>query len=213
MAYPTYLAAALSGATEGQLKYWRQPRGSRGPLLVPELREGRTLLYSFRDVLALRTFAYLRDTVSLQKLRRAVDTLDIIGDAEHLSAYRLATDGDSVIWVRDPECEYIDLVRSPGQHAFPALMADVLEEFRNRRGQEVRPLLRPYPRIRVAPDVRGGYPVVAGTRVDYDLVAGLIADGVPPRKVKDFYPSVDANGARDADRFSRYVEAYTGRAV
>ncbi len=53
--------------------------GDRTPgerLLVPELRQaGRPLLYSFRDVIALRTFVYLRGEHSLQKVRKAVSTL------------------------------------------------------------------------------------------------------------------------------------------
>lgn len=56
MAYPTKMAAALSGATVGQLRGWRQDRG-HGPFLAPELQTRPRALYSFRDVLALRAFA------------------------------------------------------------------------------------------------------------------------------------------------------------
>ncbi|MGW2614407.1 hypothetical protein [Streptomyces sp. NPDC001500] len=67
------MAAALSGATVGQLRTWRQDRDN-GPILQPELA-ARPTLYSFRDVLALRVFAHLRQDVSLQKIRLTLATL------------------------------------------------------------------------------------------------------------------------------------------
>jgi hypothetical protein len=36
MVYSLQLAAALSGATEGQLRYWRKARKDAPPLLAPE---------------------------------------------------------------------------------------------------------------------------------------------------------------------------------
>jgi uncharacterized protein (DUF433 family) len=57
--FTTELTAALSGATMRQLQYWRSDRGDRGPVLVPEYRDGRTWLYSFPDVVALRTAVYV----------------------------------------------------------------------------------------------------------------------------------------------------------
>ena len=53
MAYTTRIAAALSGATVGQLRHWRSPR--TGPLLAPEIAAAPQAFYSFRDLLALRT--------------------------------------------------------------------------------------------------------------------------------------------------------------
>ncbi|MFI5567699.1 MerR family transcriptional regulator [Streptomyces sp. NPDC051740] len=90
MAYSTRMAAALSGATVGQLRTWRQDRGN-GPILCPELA-ARPALYSFRDVLALRAFAHLRQDVSLQMIRKALANLKKIGEAEHLSSYSLVAE-------------------------------------------------------------------------------------------------------------------------
>lgn len=81
MAYRAKMAAALSGASPRQLGTWR--RGPR-PLLVPEVSTN-PILYSFRDLVALRTFTYLRETVSLQKIRKALGTLRDLGELDHLS--------------------------------------------------------------------------------------------------------------------------------
>lgn len=205
MAVPTQVAAALSGATYSQLVYWRSQRAGMEPLLVPEHRDGRVRLYSFRDVIALRTFAYLRERVSLQKIRDAVRTLDRLGDEEHLSAYRLYATDSSVVWA-DPRGDHIDLVEQPGHLRASVALRDVFNEFRNKVEMTIRPLYRPFDEISVHPEVRGGLPVVRGTRVPYDLVAGLVRDGLPPSAVPEVYPSVHPAGARDAVKMADYVD-------
>lgn len=53
------LAAALSGASTGQLAYWRSARTSE-PLLAPAHHQpGSRVSYSFRDIVAIRTHIYL----------------------------------------------------------------------------------------------------------------------------------------------------------
>ena len=77
MSYAPKLAAALSGATIRQLAYWRKPGPDGLAVLAPEYSATRPIDYSFRDVIALRTCVRLRREASLQKIRRAVDTLRV----------------------------------------------------------------------------------------------------------------------------------------
>ncbi len=204
MAYPQDIAAALSGTSLRQLSYWRSTK-----LLVPELSRGSKVRYSFRDVVALRTVAFLREEVSLQKVRRAAANLRDLGKREHLSSYKLVADGDSIVLVSGED--FIDLVRHPGQHVL-AQMSDVLAPFVNTAGVGVPDFTRPRERLEVDAGVLSGYPVVAGTRVPFDLVAGLVNDGVPPERISDYYPDVDAEAARQAVDYAGYVEALTRRA-
>jgi uncharacterized protein (DUF433 family) len=74
--------------------------------------------------------------------------------------------------------------------------------FVNMQGAEVVNLLRPRELVSVDPETQGGYPVLAGTRIQFDLVAALVNDGVDPEEVSDFYPSVTAAAARDAVSFA-----------
>ncbi|MES9620270.1 DUF433 domain-containing protein [Streptomyces tuirus] len=198
------MAAALSGATVGQLRTWRQDRGN-GPILRPELAT-KPALYSFRDVLALRAFAILRQDVSLQKIRKALATLKGFGEIEHLSSYSLVADGDSIVLVGDDHAT--DLVKHPGQRVI-ATMADILQEFAPRAGVVVPHLLRPKHHVTVDPDTQGGQPVITGTRVPFDAVAELVEDGIPPEKIADYYPGVTADAARDAVSFALYVDSYS----
>jgi uncharacterized protein (DUF433 family)/DNA-binding transcriptional MerR regulator len=212
MPYAPVVAAALSGASVRQLSYWRSSRATESPLLAPEFHDRRgRVVYSFQDVVALRTFVYLRThDVPLQRVRKAVRHLRTMGETEHLSSYTLVAAGRDVIW-KISDRAAVDLTNQPGQHVI-AQMVDIFAAFPVRR-REVVPLLQPKPGVAVDPEVRGGYPVIEGTRVPYDLVAALIADGVLPEEISEFYPSVGPAAARGARDFANYVDGYRGKAA
>lgn len=171
-------------------------------------------MYSFRDVVALRTVAYLREDVSLQRIHRAVETLRNLGSREHLSRYRLVADGGSVVWVTEDDAENpaagVDLVLRPGQGVLVRL-GDVLSPFTNAAGVQVPDFTNPRPKVQVDADVLAGYPVVAGTRVPFDLVAGLVAGGIPVERVGHYYPGVGAAAAAQAADYAAYVDQVAHR--
>lgn len=205
MAYSADVAAALSGATVGQLAYWRSARSSE-PLLRPQsYTPGSRVAYSFKDVVALRTFVYLRARkVSLQRVRKAVASLRLLGEVQHLSSYQLVALGGDVVW-RISAQEAVALTGATQGQQVIAQMVDILGKFPNMHGRLVVPLSRPTPGVAVDPEVRGGYPVVDGTRIPYDLVASLLDDGVPPADIRQYYPSVGVDGAKGAEEFARIV--------
>jgi uncharacterized protein (DUF433 family)/DNA-binding transcriptional MerR regulator len=212
MAYSTQMAAALSGATPGQIRSWRQDRGN-GPFLRPELASRPQALYSFRDVLALRAFAHLRADFSLQALRKAVGNLRRFGEIDHLSAYSLVAEGKTIVLYGDDE-HSTDLLKKPGQRVI-ATLADILEPFAPRPGVVIPHLLHPNENVSVDPETQGGQPVITGTRVPSEEVAALLRDGVPADRIGDYYPSVSEAAARDAERFALYIDSYAsgGRAA
>ncbi|MER7213236.1 DUF433 domain-containing protein [Streptosporangium sp. NPDC000239] len=201
--YRPVLAAALSGASMGQLRHWRK----NPPVFEPEHRTPTNrVLYSYRDVVALRTIVYLRqnDATSLQGIRKSIRNLRQLGMVDHLSEYKLVRVGDTIVLVEDEEA--IDLLKRPGNSVLAELV-DVFGEFEGRVGQ-VLPFQRPVAGVLVDPEVRGGFPVVEGTRVGYDQVAGLMADSVPAEKISQFFPSVTTEAARAAQQFAAYVEKF-----
>lgn len=207
MAYRARMAAALTGASLRQLAYWR--RGPR-PILVPEVSTN-PVLYSFRDLVALRTFAFLREAVPLQKIRKALDHLRGLGELAHLSEYTLVAQGRrGVVLVTHDGTSGVDLVQQPGHHVTVVAMGDVLKSF-PLGDTEVPALHRPRRRITLDPQVHQGHPVVSGTRVSYDLVAGLMRDGVPAERIADYYPGVTPAAARDALSFADYVDTASRR--
>ena len=206
MAYAPSMAAALSGATVNQLRHWRNAK--TGPLLAPEISSAPRIFYSFRDLLALRTFVHLRRDASLQKIRLAIGNLRNLGEIEHLASYELVSDARGNIQLVKNDDEAVDLVRRPGQRQLVVVMGDVIEPFPVRPGVVVPHLLKPRAHLSVDPETQGGIPVITGTRVPYDAVASLMREDVPADKVADYYPTVTADAARDALDFAMYVDSY-----
>jgi uncharacterized protein (DUF433 family)/DNA-binding transcriptional MerR regulator len=194
------MTAALSGATMSQLRHWRSTQ-----LIEPEYRTPTRVFYSYRDIVALRTFVYLRESQSLQKIRKAVSGLRSLKKLGHLSQYRLVSQGDTIFLVDDTED--VDLIRHPGQTTLIRL-DDVVRPFDTTDGVHVRDLARPAKHVSVDPAVQGGHPVIAGTRVPFEAVATLVADGVPAEDIRLFYPTVTADAARSALDFAEYVRRF-----
>lgn len=208
MAFPVPIASVLTGATARQLAYWRKETGNAPPLLVPEGKRSGRYLYSWADVVALRSIVYLRQEKSLPRIRRAVATLRQLESAEwtHLSAYRLI-DTPSSILVETPSGQLLDVDQQPGTVMERVLMHDVLGPFTTQDGRAVPALSKPRPRLAVDPRVLGGYPVIAGTRVPYDAVASLAQDEAPPAEISSIYPSIDPEAIDDAVSFAEQVAA------
>jgi uncharacterized protein (DUF433 family) len=198
------LTAALSGATLRQLAHWRTATSGHDAILVPELSDARPMLYSFRDVVALRACVRLRQESSPQRIRKALNTLRTdLGEVEHLSRYQLAADG-STIYLVEPD-QATDLVKRRGNLVIHQ-MVDVLERF-YRDGRHIPALLQPRTNLRVDPAIRGE-PVIAGTRIPSAEVAALVRDGVSPDRVEEIYPGVSSDAAVDAEDFADYVDSY-----
>lgn len=208
MAFPVPIASVLTGASVRQLAYWRKKTNAAPALLVPEGKRSGRYLYSWADVVALRSIVYLRQEKSLPRIRQAVATLRQLEADEwtHLAAYRLIRTPSS-IFVETRSGQLLDLERHPGTVLAEVLMADVLDAFETKAGNVVPPLRSPRPRIAVDPAVLGGYPMIAGTRVPFDVVAALAADDVQADEIAQVYPSVDQEAIGDALSFAEQVAA------
>ncbi|HYQ76184.1 DUF433 domain-containing protein [Cellulomonas sp.] len=202
MAFPLPLAAALTGATPAQLRHWRD-----SGLVVPEVRPFRPPLYSFRDLVLIRSVAYLRAHLSSQKVHKAMLGIpDVMDAVVHPSEYRFGTDGETV-YLGTESGEAIDILRRRGQTSL-FTFDDMLSEFRNFKDERVADFARPSAHLEVAPGRVGGWPTIEGTRVPYDDVARLVDnETVFPEDVQAFYPSVSPAAARDAVEFAERVEA------
>ena len=97
-------------------------------MLVLEVSAARPIFYSFRDLLALRTFPHLPEDASLEKIRKAIGTLRDLGDLNHLATYRLASDRRGNIQLIQGDEAAADLWH-PGQHQLLVAIGDVIEPF------------------------------------------------------------------------------------
>lgn len=198
MAYPLQLTSVLSGVTPSQLHRWRATG-----LVVPEIKPYRPPLYSYRDLMLLRTMAYLRAETAAERVATAFNNLDFFHLTDHPSEYEFGTDGKT-IYV-EHEGKALDLVRRPGDITLMSF-TEVLESFSNFRNDTVPPLTRPADGIVVRPQRLSGWPTVEDTRVPYDTIAGLVDfRTVFPEDVPDFYPSVSPLQAEQAVAFDKTV--------
>jgi uncharacterized protein (DUF433 family)/DNA-binding transcriptional MerR regulator len=207
MVYSTQLAAALSGATESQLRYWRNARDGQSPLLAPQYGS-RPALYSYRDIVTLRMFAQLREEISLQRVRKAVAYVERqLPTGAHISSeqIRALPGGKSAIWI-SKDGDYVDVVAQPGQPGIHVVMEDIFRSFVTFRGQRVADLVHPALGLLIDPAVRGGVPVAEGTRITYDRLAALRQDGLTVDEVRELYPWVSAESIEGATEFAHRVE-------
>jgi uncharacterized protein (DUF433 family) len=201
MAFPTNLASVLTGASRSQLRRWH-----RTGLLTPEISTAPTgLLYSFRDLVAVRTVVHLRASSSLQKVRQAFANLPVVDFTEHPSAYSFVTNGHTIV-AMNIEGVSVDLVQNVGQTEVISLV-DIFGPFINRQGKEVVDFLHPRRHLEVRQGRMSGWPTIQNTRVPYDTVARLLSTGdITPDEVESFYPGVSAEAARDARDFDAAVK-------
>lgn len=199
MSFPVNLTSVLTGLTESQLRNLRKKE-----IVVPEVRKERPPLYSFRDLVALRSIARLRAEHSAQGIAKAFKNLDLEDLTEHPSMYKFgAVDGTIVI---DRDGQAMDLLRRPGN-----MMAYTFEEvtraFSGWRGKEVVDFNKPHRNVEVSYGRLGGWPTIADTRVPFDTISDLVdMKTVFPEDVQDFYPTVSEQAAADAVDFSQIVE-------
>jgi uncharacterized protein (DUF433 family)/DNA-binding transcriptional MerR regulator len=205
--YTTRMTSVLTGATPRQLRHWRQDKG-QGTLLVPARGPGRQSLYSFQDVVALRMFVALRQQTSLQKVRKAVAYLLEQHPVTHLSAHSLKAGpgGKTIVWIAD-DGDFVDVVEHPGQPGIRVIMEQIFGEFTTEFGRMVPDLRVPAPGLAIDREIRGGYPVLKGTRLPFDAVSSLVSDGLTDAEIIEIYPTATPEGISGARRFAEMIES------
>lgn len=213
MSYAPPLAATLSGATVRQLAYWRRCTPGHGVLFAPEYGTRPRVLYSYRDIVALRMFVQLRGHLSLQKVRKVVAWLEAHHPEMHLSGHsvKAVPGGRTAVWI-SPKGDYVDVIERPGHAALKVVIEDIFRSFTTRDGRYVPDLTEPTEGVTIDPEVRGGFPVIEGTRIPFNVVAGLHADGMTPAEIAELYPAVTEAEVMGATQLAELV-AENGRAV
>lgn len=204
--YSSRMTSILTGATPDQLRHWRRDSETE-PLLAPAGGSDGRALYSFEDVVALRMFVNLRRQTSLQKIRRAVRYLRTEHPETHLSTHHLkaSPDGRTIVWIAE-DGDVVDVVEHPGQAGIKVVMERIFGEFLTEDGRMVPDLSTPAPGLAIDEGVRGGYPVLAGTRLPFDDVASLIRDGLTNHEIIAIYPTATPEGIAGARQFAEMIE-------
>ncbi len=161
-AYTAERAAALSGVPKSTVHYW-----ARQDILIPSVSAERVKLWSYGDLMALRTIYWLRQAkhdrsghevprTAMKAVRRAlreIAALELNLWSED-DAPLVAVDRSGVIVIQhDGEAQ-----RPEGQSILEAGMLDLLAPFTSREGLRGPNLSAPRPRLRIVPGKLGGSP-------------------------------------------------------
>lgn len=200
--YTASEAAELTHVPRSTVHYW-----VRTGLVEPSVSLVRPMLFSFLDLRDLVVIDRLRGQVPTRTIRRAVDWLRNVADVQHIVHAECREQGGEIVWIPadDPEAE---VLASRGGQILLSL-DEVWEKLNAqvRDGEVVA--LHPAKHVDIDPDVRGGTPVVSGTRIPTVLVAELVNGGLGPEEIVAMYPllTVEAVAAVHQWEQRRHISA------
>lgn len=201
MAFTAQQAARLSNISDRMLRYWEQT-GAFNPEYVSKRETGPfRRIYSFRDLVTLRTLAMLRThhKVSLQELR-SVGT--------YLTRYSNSPWSDLAIRVygrhlafRDPGTGSWTTTDGTGQLLMTIRLDDVQRDSERTARVAMQRSFESYGRITRNRYVMGNSWVFAGTRIPIEAVTELAQAGYSAAAILEQYPTLVAKDIRAALAF------------
>jgi DNA-binding transcriptional MerR regulator len=193
--------ARLTGLSKRQLRYWDQT-GFFNPTLIDDAHQrsfGR--IYSFRDLVGLRTIAILRDRVPLQELRKVGEWLH--GQHETpWASLRFGLVGRTVVFT-DPASGAHVVPKGKGQTVLDVALEPIAADMRDASAklrERAKEQLGQIQRNRFV--VHNAW-VVAGTRVPTEAVWNFHAAGYDTDAIIREYPRLTPKDVRAAIAFER----------
>lgn len=194
-AYTAARAAALSGVPLSTVHYW-----TREEILVPSVSPTKVKLWSYPDLMGLRTIYWLRQRkvhddgwniprTTMPAVRRALRTLRDDLDLELWTedggpSVRVDLDGRVYVVAGEAGPERVDGRQRP----LPD-MIDLVAPFET-PVTRAPDLAKPRPHLRIVPGKLSGSPHIAHTRIETLAIASLADRGFDPTKLQKLYPSV-----------------------
>jgi len=210
LAFTVDQARRLTGLTERQLRYWDNLGFFSPEYADKERHHAYSRLYSFRDVVGLRTIAILIDDyrVPTGQLRAVGAWLHQYHETPW-SSLRFYVGGGRVHF-DDPETEARMSTNPQGQLVFPIEMDAIAASVRNNiENVRARPAEK-IGRIERTRNVVHNAPVIAGTRVTTEAIWSFHEAGYATSGILQEYPQLqdeDVRAAIDYERHRRQTQA------
>jgi uncharacterized protein (DUF433 family) len=198
-AYTADRAAALSGVPKSTVYYWAR----RGHLLPSVAR--KPLLWSYTDLLALRTIYWLRQpkkafdrevpATSMPKVRRALEQLravDLGFFEQGRPVVAVTLRGDVVV-----NADAVPLQLVDGQYLERELV-DIVGPFEGLEGTRGPDLAWPRSTVQILPGKISGAPHIAGTRVPTQSIYALADRGFSVERLAKIYPFVSPESLQES---------------
>jgi len=199
-AYPADRAAALSGVPRSTIHWW-----AREGILVPSVSATKRRLWSFADLMGLRTIYWLRrgkttesgvdiPATSMGAVRAALASLaDLDIPLWHGDRPTVLVNGNGHVYLETPG----GMQTVQGQIASGELL-DLIAPFSSNEGTRGPDLHHPRAQLRIVPGKLSGSPHIVGTRVETRAIAALINDGCNAAQVGELYPYLSADQIEEA---------------
>ena len=199
-AYTADRASALAGVPKSTVHYW-----ARHEILAPSVSSERVKLWSYADLMALRTIYWLRQpktrhdgdavpATSMRAVRRAVSALRALD----LQLWN-ETKGPVVAVSRSGEVFFTHggVESVEGQAALAGEWLDLVAPFETDelRGPDLH---APRPSLRIVPGKLSGSPHIVSTRIETIALAALEERGLPEAKIAKLYPVASPAAIADA---------------
>lgn len=193
----------LTGLSARQLRYWDKT-GFFSPTLLDDFpRRAFGRIYSFRDVVGLRTIAILRNEhrVPLQELRRVGSWLQERHETPW-SSLRFALEGRKVVFF-DPEAGVAVEPTGAGQEVLPISLQPIAEEMSRAADR-----LRERNPDQIGQIVQNRYvvhnaPVIDGTRIPTSAIWNFHNAGYTAERIISEYPRLTPADVKAAIDFEK----------
>lgn len=190
-AYAAERASALSGVPWSTVHYW-----AREGILMPSISVSRVKLWSYTDLLGLRTIYWLRKrkvseegwripASTMKEVKRALQKLDELDLTMWTEDERpqVSVDPGGSIHIDVPGWGAQDLA---GRRPLPD-MVDLIAPFATAliRAPDLH---KPRPNLRIVPGKLSGSPHIAHTRIETTAIASLSGQGFDSAQIERLYP-------------------------
>lgn len=201
-AFTTETVSRLTNLSVRQLHHWDRTGFFAPAFADPNTRRPHSRVYSFQDVVGLRTIATLRESgVSLQELRK-VRTLFAPGQDSEWAQRRFYMVGRRVFFTHE---DAIVAAKPLGQRVEPEILemgpivAEVSESIRQltiRKREQFGQITRDR-------SLMGGAPVIAGTRIPTSIVAWFYGNGYSVNEIIAEFPRLTGADIEAAIAFEK----------
>jgi uncharacterized protein (DUF433 family) len=200
LAFTLEHASRATGISERRIRYW-DDTGVLSPSLVDDKRGGAySRIYSFRDLVGLRTIAELRDRfgISLQGLRAVGERLKRHAETPW-SELRFYVSGRNLFF-KDPDTALLLSALSPGQIALAATLdlVRVEQETRERANRLVERTQDQFGQVVRNRYISGNRAVLAGTRIPTAAIWEFHQAGYDDAAILKEYPRLQLIDVRNA---------------
>lgn len=198
LAFGTDQVCALTGLSKRQLSYWDDTG-----FFSPELAGGG-IVYSFRDLVGLRTIARLRETVPLQELRKVGSWLhrEYEKPWSMLRFYRSGRD----VHFRDPDSGKV-LAAKPERQTVCIEMEEIAVEVSELVAKRRRRARNSLGKVEQRRQIVQNRPVIAGTRIPVEAIWNFHEEGYTQAAILKEYPTITARDVKAAIEYMRSAKA------